>query len=38
MIRDCSNFDFLDNSFVRVAIKDKKSMKAFIKALNKEFN
>ena len=38
MIRDCSNFDFLDNSFVRIAIKDKKSMKAFIEALNKEFN
>ena len=36
MIRDCSNFDFLDNSFIRVAIKDKSSMKLFIKALKKE--
>ncbi len=26
MIRDCSNFDGLDNSFVRIAIKDKKAM------------
>lgn len=37
MIRDCSNFDFLGKNFVRVAIKDKKSMKLFIKALKKEF-
>ncbi|ADG93497.1 aminotransferase class I and II [Arcobacter nitrofigilis DSM 7299] len=37
MIRDCSNFDFLNNSFVRVAIKDKKSMQKFIKALKNEF-
>ena len=37
MIRDCSNFDFLNESFVRVAIKDKKSMKIFIDALKKEF-
>jgi len=34
MIRECSNFDFLDKSFVRVAIKDKKSMKLFINACN----
>ncbi len=41
MIRDCSNFDFLDNSFIRVAIKDKKSMKYFInslKEINKDIN
>lgn len=33
MIRDCSNFDFLDSSFVRIAIKEKKSMKYFINSL-----
>ena len=33
MIRDCSNFDFLDESFVRIAIKEKEKMKLFIKAL-----
>lgn len=38
MIRDSSNFDFLNDSFVRVAIKDKKAMKSFIEALKKEFN
>ncbi|WP_428026662.1 aminotransferase class I/II-fold pyridoxal phosphate-dependent enzyme [Arcobacter sp.] len=38
MIRDCSNFDFLNDSFVRVAIKEKNSMKNFIHALKKEFN
>ncbi|MGB7402202.1 MAG: aminotransferase class I/II-fold pyridoxal phosphate-dependent enzyme [Arcobacter sp.] len=37
MIRDCSNFDFLNNTFVRVAIKDKTAMQKFIKALKKEF-
>ena len=37
MIRDCSNFDFLNDSFVRIAIKDKKAMKRFIEALKKEF-
>jgi threonine-phosphate decarboxylase len=37
MIRDCSNFDFLNNTFVRVAIKDKIAMQKFIKALKKEF-
>jgi len=26
MVRDCSNFDFLDNSFVRIAIKDDKAI------------
>lgn len=33
MIRDCSNFDFLDNSYIRVAIKEKSKMKLFIRAL-----
>lgn len=33
MIRDCSNFDFLDSSYVRIAIKDKKKMKTFLKSL-----
>jgi threonine-phosphate decarboxylase len=27
MIRDCSNFDFLDNSYVRIAVKNEKSIK-----------
>ncbi len=26
MVRECSNFDFLDNSFVRIAIKDSKAI------------
>jgi len=26
MVRDCSNFDFLDSSFVRIAIKDDKAI------------
>ena len=34
MIRDCSNFDFLDDSYVRIAVKDEKSIillkKAFL--------
>ncbi len=33
MIRDCSNFDFLDDSFVRIAVKDKKNIKVLNKAL-----
>lgn len=33
MIRDCSNFDFLDNYYVRIAIKKKSKMKIFIKAM-----
>lgn len=35
MIRDCSNFDFLNNSYIRVAIKDKSSMEIFIDELKK---
>lgn len=35
MIRDCSNFDFLDNSFVRIAVKSKKAIKTLKKALDK---
>lgn len=35
MIRDCSNFDYLDSSFIRVALKSKKDMKYFIKSLKK---
>ena len=27
MVRECSNFDFLDNTFVRIAIKDSMSLK-----------
>ncbi|WP_024955212.1 aminotransferase class I/II-fold pyridoxal phosphate-dependent enzyme [Sulfurospirillum arcachonense] len=27
MVRDCSNFDFLDESYVRIAVKRKKDMK-----------
>ncbi len=30
MLRDCSNFDFLDEKFVRVAVKSKKSMKEIV--------
>jgi len=32
MIRDCSNFDFLDNSYVRIAVKNKNSIKVLKKA------
>jgi threonine-phosphate decarboxylase len=35
MIRDCSNFDFLDKRFVRVAIKSKKDLNKFLKALDR---
>ena len=35
LIRRCENFNFLDDSYVRIAIKDKKSNKNFIKAINK---
>ncbi len=35
LIRDCSNFDFLDNSFVRFAVKNKKSLKRLKKGLKK---
>jgi threonine-phosphate decarboxylase len=33
MVRDCSNFDFLDDSYVRIAVKSKKDLKVFKKAL-----
>jgi len=33
MIRDCSNFDFLDSSFIRIAIKDDKSIDRLREAL-----
>lgn len=32
MIRDCSNFDFLDNSYVRIAVKNKNSIKVLKQA------
>lgn len=35
LIRDCSNFDFLDDSFIRVAVKSAKINKIFKKALEK---
>ncbi|MEA3352991.1 MAG: aminotransferase class I/II-fold pyridoxal phosphate-dependent enzyme [Campylobacterota bacterium] len=33
MIRDCSNFDFLDDSFVRIAVKSQKDLTKFKEAL-----
>ena len=36
MIRDCSNFDFLDDSYVRIAVKNRKSITQLKMAL-KEF-
>jgi len=33
MVRDCSNFDFLDSSFIRIAIKDDKSIDRLQEAL-----
>ncbi|QOG12465.1 aminotransferase class I/II-fold pyridoxal phosphate-dependent enzyme [Arcobacter sp. FWKO B] len=33
MVRDCSNFDFLDNSYVRIAVKSKKDLKVLKKGL-----
>ena len=33
MIRDCSNFDFLDKSFIRIAVKDNSSLKILEKHL-----
>ena len=35
MIRDCSNFDFLDDSFIRVAVKSEKSINSLKIALKK---
>ena len=34
LIRDCSNFDFLDNSYVRIAVKSEKYIKELKKALD----
>lgn len=34
MIRDCSNFDYLNSNFVRIAVKDKNSIKVLKKALD----
>ena len=33
MVRDCSNFDFLDDSFVRVAVKSEKNLQFLQKVL-----
>jgi threonine-phosphate decarboxylase len=35
MIRDCSNFDFLDDMYVRVSVKSKNDLKQLKKALGK---
>lgn len=35
MVRDCSNFDFLDESYVRIAVKSIKDLKVFEEALKK---
>jgi len=35
MVRDCTNFHFLDNSFVRIAIKDKSKLKILKDRLSK---
>lgn len=34
MIRDCSNFDFLDDEFVRIAVKSTKNLEKLKKALD----
>lgn len=34
MVRDCSNFDFLDEQYVRIAVKSVSHLKWFEKALN----
>lgn len=34
LIRECGNFDFLDNRFVRFAVKDKAQLKKLNKSLN----
>ena len=34
MIRDCSNFDFLDYTYARIAVKDINSINTLNKALN----
>ena len=35
MVRDCSNFDFLDESYVRIAVKSKKELEKFEMSLQK---
>ena len=35
MIRNCSNFDFLDNTYVRIAVKSKKKLSILNDSLNK---
>ena len=35
LIRRCENFSFLDDSYIRIAIKDKKSNKKFLKSIKK---
>jgi len=35
MVRDCSNFDFLDSSFVRIAVKSQKDLEVLAKSLEK---
>jgi len=35
MVRDCSNFDFLDSCFVRIAVKSKKDLEILEKSLEK---
>lgn len=35
LIRRCENFNFLDDSYIRIAIKDKKSNKKFLKIISK---
>ncbi len=37
MIRDCSNFDGLDNSYVRIAVKSMKNLKVLAKALDEKY-
>lgn len=34
MVRDCSNFDFLDERFVRIAVKDKRSLSVLKQAFH----
>ncbi len=34
MIRNCDNFDYLDNSYIRIAVKSEKSIKILKKALS----
>jgi len=35
MVRDCSNFDFLDSSFIRIAVKSKKDLEVLAIGLQK---